>query len=147
MLYLFLGNASIGISKSILRSISHVIWLEPMFFYKFTRAFTVPSIFVELLPCLKTCLTFRLICLYPGAPAAGDKFPSLTTTSLVGTWDGESVPPDDTALYAFLTRPLPDYALEHVFNQHGNVEFVKVHQDARYAFIKLRDADSAHNAL
>ncbi len=32
--------------------------------------------------------------------------------------------PDECTLFTVLTRPLPDYALQHVFAQHGLVEWV-----------------------
>ena len=35
------------------------------------------------------------------------------------------VVPDECTLFTVLTRPLPDYALQHVFAQHGLVEWVR----------------------
>lgn len=32
--------------------------------------------------------------------------------------------PDECTLFTVLTRPMPDYALQHVFAQHGPVEWV-----------------------
>jgi hypothetical protein len=32
--------------------------------------------------------------------------------------------PDECTLFTVLTRPMPDYALQHVFSQHGAVDWV-----------------------
>ena len=37
-----------------------------------------------------------------------------------------------------LTRPLPDYAIHHVFSQHGPVERVRLQSDTRYAVVEVR---------
>ena len=34
------------------------------------------------------------------------------------------IQPDDYTLFTELSRPMPDYALEHVFAQHGPIEWV-----------------------
>jgi len=34
------------------------------------------------------------------------------------------IQPDDYTLFTELNRPMPDYALEHVFAQHGPIEWV-----------------------
>lgn len=34
------------------------------------------------------------------------------------------IQPDDYTLFTELSRPMPDYALEHVFAQHGHIEWV-----------------------
>ena len=34
------------------------------------------------------------------------------------------IQPDDCTLFTELSRPMPDYALEHVFAQHGPIEWV-----------------------
>ena len=34
--------------------------------------------------------------------------------------------PDDYTIFTELSRPMPDYALEHVFAQHGPVEWVSL---------------------
>ena len=36
--------------------------------------------------------------------------------------------PDDYTIFTELSRPMPDYALEHVFAQHGPVEWVSLAQ-------------------
>ena len=36
-----------------------------------------------------------------------------------------------------LSRPLPDYAVFHVFSKYGNVESVSLQRDKRHAFVKL----------
>lgn len=36
------------------------------------------------------------------------------------------VAPDERTLFTHLTRPLPSYALEHIFSAHGPVEWVRV---------------------
>ncbi len=36
-----------------------------------------------------------------------------------------AVAPDEHTLYTELSRPMPDYALEHVFAQHGPIEWVR----------------------
>lgn len=36
-----------------------------------------------------------------------------------------------------LTRPLPDYALQHVFAQHGVVEYVRLQRDKRYGLVQV----------
>lgn len=33
--------------------------------------------------------------------------------------------PDDFTLFTTLTRPMPDYALQHVFSTHGTIEWVR----------------------
>ena len=42
--------------------------------------------------------------------------------------------PDDYTIFTELSRPMPDYALEHVFAQHGPVEWVRLawHRDPAY---------------
>ena len=36
-----------------------------------------------------------------------------------------TVAPDEHTLFTELSRPMPDYALEHVFAQHGPIEWVR----------------------
>ena len=39
-----------------------------------------------------------------------------------------AVAPDEHTLFTELSRPMPDYALEHVFAQHGPIEWVRAFQ-------------------
>ncbi|PSC73543.1 RNA-binding 45 isoform B [Micractinium conductrix] len=58
------------------------------------------------------------------------------------------IPPhDDTIVYSALSRPLPDYALTHVFNQVGPVEFVRVLADERVAMVKYCSSEGARLAV
>lgn len=36
------------------------------------------------------------------------------------------VVPDEFTLFTTLTRPMPNYALQHVFSTHGTVEWVRI---------------------
>ena len=54
---------------------------------------------------------------------------------------------DATVVYSALNRPLPDYALTHVFQQCGPVEFVRVLPDERVALIKYTSAEAAAAAV
>jgi RNA recognition motif-containing protein len=54
---------------------------------------------------------------------------------------------DATVVYSALSKPLPDYALTHVFKQCGNVEFVRVLPDERVALIKYSSAEAAAAAV
>ena len=45
-----------------------------------------------------------------------------------------------------LTRPLPDYAIHHVFSQHGPVERVRLQSDTRYAVVQVHVSCSALGA-
>lgn len=46
-----------------------------------------------------------------------------------------------------LTRPLPDYALQHTFSEFGHVMYVRLQRDARFGVVKFATADSARAAL
>lgn len=46
-----------------------------------------------------------------------------------------------------LTRPLPDYALQHTFSQYGSVVYVRLQRDARFGIVKFTSAESAKAAL
>jgi len=51
-------------------------------------------------------------------------------------------------VYTFLEKPLPDYAIKHVFSAHGEIASVTVHaDDPRYALIRYAALDSAIQAL
>ena len=54
---------------------------------------------------------------------------------------------DATIVYSALTRPLPDYALTHIFQQCGNVEFVRVLPDERVAMVKYSSPEAAAAAV
>ncbi|CAL8466686.1 g6222 [Coccomyxa elongata] len=55
--------------------------------------------------------------------------------------------PDECTLFTVLTRPLPDYALQHVFAQHGLVEWVHLRSDERYGVVRFTGAEGARRAL
>lgn len=48
----------------------------------------------------------------------------------MASWEGESAPPppDSHLVYTVLSRPLPDYAIEHTCRQCGPVEWVQLQQ-------------------
>lgn len=50
-------------------------------------------------------------------------------------------------VYTTLPRPLPDYALQHVFEQFGTVEFVRLQSDQRHGVVQFAVAESAAAAL
>jgi hypothetical protein len=54
---------------------------------------------------------------------------------------------DDTVVYSALHRPLPEYALTHVFSRCGAVEFVRVMDDQRVAMVKFSSAAAARLAM
>jgi RNA recognition motif-containing protein len=54
---------------------------------------------------------------------------------------------DETVVYSALSRPLPDYALTHVFSQVGPVEFVRVLADERVAMVKYCSPEGARLAV
>ncbi|KAL6785046.1 hypothetical protein ACKKBG_A02220 [Auxenochlorella protothecoides x Auxenochlorella symbiontica] len=60
---------------------------------------------------------------------------------------GDAADPDPTVVYSRLARPLPDYALSHVFSRCGPVDAVRVLPDVRLAMVKFRDAESAARAV
>ena len=62
-------------------------------------------------------------------------------------WEGESAATDECLVYTMLNRPLPDYALEHTFSQHGPIVYVRLQRDARFGMVKFAVADSARAAL
>lgn len=56
----------------------------------------------------------------------------LVSGSEISQWDGlDVVPADDCRVYACLTRPLPDYAIRHVFSKFGPIEYVQLQHDDR----------------
>ena len=46
------------------------------------------------------------------------------------------IQPDDYTLFTELSRPMPDYALEHVFAQHGPIEWVRGAQTVRAPILR-----------
>ena len=48
------------------------------------------------------------------------------------------VAPDDRTLFTLLSRPLPSYALEHVFSRHGPIEWVRGSQPPSLLLALLR---------
>lgn len=54
---------------------------------------------------------------------------------------------EERRLYTTLPRPLPDYALAHVFAQYGPVDFVRLQSDARHGVVQFASAESAAAAL
>jgi RNA recognition motif-containing protein len=54
---------------------------------------------------------------------------------------------DDSVVYSALSRPLPDYALTHVFSQVGPVEYVRVLADERVAMVKYASPEGARLAV
>ena len=55
--------------------------------------------------------------------------------------------PDRSRLFSKLSRPLPDYAVFHVFSKYGNVESVSLQRDKRHAFVKFSLAEEAEAAI
>eukprot|EP00192_Tetraselmis_astigmatica_P002068 CAMPEP_0117690412 /NCGR_PEP_ID=MMETSP0804-20121206/25109_1 /TAXON_ID=1074897 /ORGANISM="Tetraselmis astigmatica, Strain CCMP880" /LENGTH=994 /DNA_ID=CAMNT_0005503449 /DNA_START=86 /DNA_END=3070 /DNA_ORIENTATION=+ len=54
----------------------------------------------------------------------------------------------EVLVYTFLQKPLPDYALQHVFSDVGPVTSVQLHpDDERYSLVRYSDASSAVEAL
>lgn len=64
-----------------------------------------------------------------------------------GEWEAESAATDECLVYTLLSRPLPDYALQHTFSQFGSVMYVRLQRDARFGIVKFTNADSARAAL
>ena len=54
---------------------------------------------------------------------------------------------DRSRLFSKLSRPLPDYALFHVFSKYGNVEFVRLQRDKRHAYVKFSTVEEASAAM
>ena len=62
-------------------------------------------------------------------------------------WEAESPATDECLVYTMLTRPLPDYALQHTFSEYGPVVYVRLQRDARFGIVKFTNAESARAAL
>ncbi len=54
---------------------------------------------------------------------------------------------EERRLYTTLGRPMPDYALEHVFSAYGAVDFVRLQSDARHGVVQFASAEAAAAAL
>ena len=54
---------------------------------------------------------------------------------------------DGSKVFTALTRPLPDYAIQHVFAKYGEVESVRLLRDKRFGVVKLSSAESAQRAI
>lgn len=54
---------------------------------------------------------------------------------------------DETVVYSALNRPLPEFALSHVFSQCGDVEFVRIMGDERIAMVKYYNSTAARRAV
>ena len=62
-------------------------------------------------------------------------------------WEAESPATDDCLVYTLLSRPLPDYALQHTFSQFGQVVYVRLQRDTRFGIVKFTSPTSARAAL
>ena len=62
-------------------------------------------------------------------------------------WEAESAATDECLVYTMLTRPLPDYAIQHTFSQCGPVVYVRLQRDPRFGIVKYANAESARAAL
>lgn len=54
---------------------------------------------------------------------------------------------EERRLYTSLERPMPDYALEHVFSRYGAIEFVRLQSDPRHGVVQFAAAEAAAAAL
>lgn len=74
-----------------------------------------------------------------------DENDSNTPSGVATYFENEAA--DDTKVFACLTRPLPDYAIQHVFSNYGTVEYVRLQKDSRFSVVKMSAADAAQNAV
>lgn len=64
------------------------------------------------------------------------------------SWDGPSrLSLENGRLYTHLTRPLPDYCLEHIFAKYGKVEYVRLMADKRFGIVKFLTPEPALQAM
>ncbi|KAK9825572.1 hypothetical protein WJX74_007012 [Apatococcus lobatus] len=64
------------------------------------------------------------------------------------SWDGQSrMSLENGRLYTHLTRPLPDYCLEHIFSKYGKVEYVRLMADKRFGIVKFVTPEPALQAM
>ncbi len=64
------------------------------------------------------------------------------------SWDGQSrAALESGRLYTHLTRPLPDYCLEHIFSKYGKVEYVRLMADKRFGIVKFATPEPALRAM
>ena len=54
---------------------------------------------------------------------------------------------EERRLYTSLERPMPDYALEHVFSRYGTVDFVRLQSNACHCVVQFATAEAAAAAL
>ena len=78
----------------------------------------------------------------PGTPSGGGEAGEDTNSA-----GAVGVELDHSRLFSKLSRPLPDYALFHVFSKYGNVEFVRLQRDKRHAYVKFSTVDEASAAI
>lgn len=63
-------------------------------------------------------------------------------------WESaDTIGAEEQRVYTTLPRPLPDYALQHVFAQFGVVDFVRLQSDPRHGVVQFASAESAAAAL
>ena len=64
------------------------------------------------------------------------------------SWEGQSrLMLEKGRLYTHLTRPLPDYCLEHIFSKYGKVEYVRLMADKRFGIVKFASPEPALQAM
>lgn len=91
----------------------------------------------------------------PGAPspvqASGRAVAALLSATGSGTdesWGGDSPVRDETTVFTVLTRPMPEYAIEHTFKKEvGPVDMVRLAVDKRVGVVKLKSPEMAKIAL
>ncbi|KAK9810800.1 hypothetical protein WJX73_008634 [Symbiochloris irregularis] len=54
---------------------------------------------------------------------------------------------DEHVVYTIMTRPMPSYALEHVFAAYGPVEWVRLQRDSCYGVVRFQNPGSATAAV
>lgn len=83
----------------------------------------------------------------PRAAVRNARRPQANSPGCENEWEAESAATDECLVYTVLTRPLPDYALQHTFSEFGHVMYVRLQRDARFGVVKFATADSARAAL
>ncbi|DBA73573.1 TPA: RNA-binding protein 45 [Trebouxia sp. C0005] len=83
----------------------------------------------------------------PQAAVKNARRPQANSPGCENEWEAESPATDECLVYTMLTRPLPDYALQHTFSQCGPVVYVRLQRDARFGIVKFTNAESARAAL
>lgn len=55
---------------------------------------------------------------------------------------------DDCKLFTALTRPMPEYAIHHLFSKFGKIDYVRLQpRDSRMGVIKFTTGEAARDAL